>query len=300
LAEYLAGCRYAREFATNSPLFSSRISQRPWAPDSMIFQVLARTIVDNPERLVRLGESATLPSDGLRNLVQILAFVPEGDRFLRAGRLLLEGARLGGVCLRKLNLDGVSFRGCDLTNVDFAGSSLRNTRFEGALLENTLFTDVPRGALEGAAFGNCEHFDSVIVGQKKRIEDVQEFNQWLKSETGSEEELAGPCPTSRQLLHLFRKFILVDGQGRRDQLDPRGIVRGRQEPGAPAYKDCVEAALDFGYLEQRDYGRIGRVTGAKYGELVTFVKSQRLSSGLSSLLDSLCRVPGCAHVPASG
>jgi hypothetical protein len=31
--------------------------------------------------------------------------------------------------------------------------------------------------------------------------------------------------------------------------------------------------------------------------MVAFVKSQVLSSGLRSLIDSLCRIPGCTHVP---
>ncbi len=100
-------------------------------------------------------------------------------------------------------------------------------------------------------------------------------------------------------IYLFRKFVHVDGQGRRDSLDRLGVLRGRQVPGAPDYEKCVSGAIEFGYLESAEFQRVRRPRGPKYGELVTFVKNSTTSPGLRSLLDSLCRIPGCSHIPAA-
>jgi hypothetical protein len=57
----------------------------------------------------------------------------------------------------------------------------------------------------------------------------------------------------------------------------------------------VKEAVDFGYLEHRQFGRIGRVRGEKYGELVRLMKNSQLSLGLEILLDSMCSISGCRH-----
>lgn len=302
LEEYLAGRRFLNEFKTNLPRFASRLSQRPWPPDSVFFRVLSQALSKDVARLMSLAIGQSLPVDGFRNLIQLLVMIEGGDAVLRAGSLILDGARLAGVRFHDLNLDGVSFRGCDLTNAEFVSCSLRGGGFEGAVLKNTSFTHVPNGALIDASFGNLEHFDSVVVGEQSRIDDRISFQDWIRGETG--EELTppiGPCPATLQMLHLFRKFVHVDGQGRRDWLDRRGVVRGKRVPGAPNYEDCVSGAIEFGYLESEKgrFNLVRRPTGPRYGEMVSFVKSQIVSPGIRSLLDSLCRIPGCVHVPPS-
>ena len=296
LAEFLAGHRFLSEFDHNPTLFSSRLSQRAWPSDSMLFPVLSHALSSDLKRLVEFALSESLTADGFRNLVQLLVLIPGGDEIFRGKRLQLEGARLQAVRFQKLNLDGVSFRGTDLTNTLFEECSLRNTRFEGAVLRGTSFLSIPEGGMHVAIFGDCEHFDSVIVGERRRIEDIRKFQQWLQAQTGREEQILGPCPTSRQVLFLFRKFIHVDGQGRRDSLDRRGVLRGRQEPNAASTEDCLKKAIDFGYFEEMAHEGIRRATGPQYAEMVSFVKNQVISASLKSLLDSLCRIPGCKHV----
>jgi hypothetical protein len=288
LAEYLAGCRFAREFAQNPGLFASRLSQRPWTSDSVLFEVLSHRLRDKRDELTEFW--GVLSSDGRRNLVQLLLTMPNGDEVLHTGRVLIEGVRLAGVRFADANLDGVSLRACDLTNAVFTRVSLRGAQFEGAVLDNTTF-DVQPDALAGASFGDCEHFGSVVLPGRRRVTEPREFLRWVNAQ----EPAGGPCPSARQLSFLFRKFVYVDGQPRRDELDRRGLCRGRREPGAPGAEDCVDAAIQLGYLEERSFGRVGRPRGQKYGEIVTFVKNGQLSPGLRSLLDALCRIPGCRH-----
>ncbi|OGA05206.1 MAG: hypothetical protein A3I00_08845 [Betaproteobacteria bacterium RIFCSPLOWO2_02_FULL_64_12] len=299
LTEYLAGRQLAREFASSSPRFADRLSRRAWPADSVMFAVLAGALQASLDRVVELPVAASLPAEGFRNVVQLIAMIKGGDTMFRSGRLVLDGARLGAIRLRGLNLNGVSFRGCDLTNVDFEGASLQGAHFEGALLSNTRFTRMPDGAMDGTVFGTLEHFESTFVGDGKRVDDHRVFSEWLARRKGSSTASSGsePCPTARQILHLFMKFVHVDGQARRDALDRRAIVRGKQVPGAPAYEDCVSGALDVGYLEKAQFDRIRRPTGAAYGEMVNFVKGGIVSPGIRSLLGSLCRLPGCGHVP---
>jgi hypothetical protein len=265
----------------------------------MLFPVLAQALTAERDRLAILPLSEAFSPDGLRNLVQLLVLLPGGDDALRAGRLQLDGARLSAVHFARLNLDGVSFRSCDLSNAVFDECALARTQFEGAVLRNTAFLHVPENGLTGASFGDGEHFESILIGDRRRIEELGQFLEWLGVSTGRRGPIGGPCPTARQVLFLFRKFIHVDGQGRRDSLDRRGVLRGRQEAGAPSTAECLSASIDFGYLEPREFNQVRRGGGVRYGEMVGFVKHQQLSPGLRSLLDSLCRAAGCPHVPMS-
>jgi hypothetical protein len=227
--------------------------------------------------------------------VQLIALIPGGDGKFRDRTISVEGARLNGLRFTALDLSGVSFRGCDLATTVFDRCVLKGNRFEGAHLRNTGFLNGTEQGLTSASFGDCEHFESVVVADRRRFGDVKAFLQWRLGDTARADAASGPCPTARQVLVLFRKYVQVDGQPRRDSHERRSLLRGRREPGAPSPEDCLSAALDLGYLEARDFDQIRRATGSKYGEMVTYVKSQLLSPGLRSLLDSLCRVPACTH-----
>ena len=132
------------------------------------------------------------------------------------------------------------------------------------------------------------------------LTDEKEFRQWLLKETGGAKStptaVSGGCPTISQMLHMFRKFVHVDGQARRDWLEERALTRGKQYANAPHYEKCVKTTIEFDYLDVIHHGRIRRPQGSKYGEIVTFVKGGDISEGLRSLLESLCQVPGCRHV----
>jgi len=258
--------------------------------------VLAGALRDNLEDLIALAAREPLSPEGMRNLVQLIVLIRGGDARLRDGALRIEGCRLDGIRFRNLDLTGVSFRGCDLVGAVFDGCTMAEARFEGAHLHGTAFRHGSEEGLVAAHFGDLEHFESVVVGDRRHFSDHREFVQWLRGAVAPMATL-GPCPSARQLLVLFRKYVHVDGQGRRDAHARRSLLRGRQEPGGPSPEACLDAALDFGYLEPREFDQIRRATGPKYGEMVSFVKTQAVSGGLRSLLDGLCRAPGCPHVP---
>ena len=300
LADYLAGRKFWREFEGRSPLFVSHLSKRTWPSDSILFRVIAKKVVKIADILEPVFSAGSVSPEGFRNLAQLTAMCPEGDRVFRDGCMVLDGLRLEGVRFAGLNLEGVSLRCCNLTNTDFDRCDLRRTRFEGAVLKDTRFTNLPGGSLQGATFGNVDHFESVIVRNGKRLTDEKEFRQWLLKETGGAKStptaVSGGCPTISQMLHMFRKFVHVDGQARRNWLEERALTRGKQYANAPHYEKCVKRTIEFDYLDVIHHGRIRRPQGSKYGEIVTFVKGGDISEGLRSLLESLCQVPGCRHV----
>jgi hypothetical protein len=294
IGEYLTGRRFAYELKMGSPRFASRLSQRPWPPDSLLFKAIARTVDKESDRVVKVALGEWLPPVGFRNLIQLLVMTTGGDEALRNRKLQVEGTRLIGVRFERLDLSGVSFRGCDLTNVAFVGCMLQRANFERTLLQNTQFAELATGALDGATFGEGENFESVIVG-KRRMTDIEVFRKWVAEQTGTSVPTGGPCATMLQMLHLFQKFVHLDGQGRRDSLPRRAVTRGRQVSGAPEYERCAQAAVEFGYLETAAFDHLCRPSGPRYGEIVSLVTRHMLSEGMRSLLDSLCRRPGCRH-----
>lgn len=295
LSEYFAGARITREFKDSSH-FASRLSQRAWPADSMIFPVLSHNLRGNLDQLEKVRNESLSP-EGFANFIQLLCMIPNGARLIQSGSIALDSSKLQGLKFRNLNLDGVSFRGTDLTNVTFDRCFLRKARFEGSILRGTSFINTPEGGIREADFGDCENFDSIFIGDRKTINEIVKLQRWLETNTGRKDPINGPCPTTRQMLFLFKKFIREDGKPRRDSLDKKGAIRGKQEINAASSNDCLESALEAGFFEILAHDRIRRASGSKYGEMVSFVKTQVLSPQIRSLLDSLCRVPNCTHIP---
>jgi len=294
LAEYLLGRRLCRLFDSSPPRFARLMALRRWTADSIMSQVLARRLAGRASDVATLAITESVPGEGFRNLVQLVALLPGGDRTLREMRCL-DAARLPGVRFAGLDLRGVSFCGTDLTMAEFRRCILRDVSFDGAVLKNTRFEQITTGALQGARFGEGESFESVIV-DGIAIEDYQRFQEWQSRVTGAAAQGASACPTALQVLHLFHKFIHVNGQARRDSIDRRGIVRGKHYAGAPPYEDCVDAACNMAFLKPSDRGGgYDRTTGPLYGDMVAFVRNQTLSHSLRNLLETLCRRPGCVH-----
>ena len=292
VAELLAARRFLKELRAGDPRFAARVSIRPWPTDSVFFRVLAGSGMSGA--LIDIYSQESLRPIAQRNLIQLI--VLSHDRRVPFGEsgVSLEGVGLEGVVFQGLNLENVSFRSCDLTNTVFRDCSLQSALFEGAVLKKTKFVGDTGTRLGRAGFGRCEHFESVMVGER-HLEDDNVFGRWVIEATGAQ-GVKGPCGTKRQLHHLFRKFVHVNGQGRRDELDRRGLERGRQYSGAPDPGECVDRVLRSGYLEEEPrFKRMRRPQGEKYGEIVNFVKGTEVSTGLMALLNSLCSKPGCRH-----
>jgi hypothetical protein len=75
-------------------------------------------------------------------------------------------------------------------------------------------------------------------------------------------------------------------------------MKGKIHTGGATAKDCVDACIRYEYLTPpnfRDY--IKRVPGKQYDEVVDFVRDWRLSPRLKSMMDELCPIKNCPHVP---
>ena len=293
IAELLAARRFLEELRAGDLRFAARVSLRQWPADSVFFRVLA--VSDVLPALKKIYREESLRPVARRNLSQLIVRSHDRATPFRDSGVLFEGVGLEGVIFESLDLDNVSFRSCDLTNTVFRGCSLQNALFEGAVLKNTGFAGGTESQLTGCSFGSGEHFESVTVDEKQRLTDDAAFRRWVAKVTGTG-TVAGPCATKQQLHHLFRKFVHVNGQARRDELDRRGLERGKQYAGAPDSRECVDGILRSGYLEEEArFGRIRRPQGPKYGEIVNFVRGTEVSAGLTTLLRSLCLKPGCRH-----
>ena len=292
VAELLAARRFLKELRSGDPRFVARVSIRPWPADSVFFRILASSEMSS--MLTNTYSRESLRPIARRNLIQLILLSHDlSVPFARTG-VSLEGVGLEGLVFESLNLDDVSFRSSDLTNSTFRDCSLTAALFEGAILKNTRLMGSTGQQLARASFGRCEHFESIEVAGRQFVDDGA-FARWVVEATGTD-AVEGPCATKQQMHHLFRKFVHVSGQARRDELDRRGLERGKQYAGAPDAGECVDRALRSGYLEEESrLKRIRRPQGEKYGEIVNFVMGAEVSAGLTAVLNSLCSKPGCRH-----
>lgn len=298
ISEYLVGERLIKYLHNNKTAsFAHLISLKSFPPDSIILSVLVNGLGNKLSDLAELPCHENFSSDGIRNIIQILLNSNNGFKPIREGLISLEGKNLKDLAFRNKNLQDISFRASDLTNTIFDNCVLQNARFEGAILRGTVFKSSSKDFLKDAKFGDCEHFQSVKLNDRF-IDDYDDFMDIISKYTGQELKTEGLCPSARQLMFLFRKYVYPDGQARRNMLDRRGVLRGKKEKGAESPEEFLQAAIDFGFLIEEDKGKnIKRAQGDKYGEMVSFIKNQVASPSIASLLDSLCRIPNCRHVP---
>jgi hypothetical protein len=296
LGEYLAACRFAREARLGATRLASRLSRRRYPADSILLATLASKLRNESNLFIEIFQDGALTAEAVGNLVQILALLDDGVAVLRESGHLLENADLSGVDFGTMNLEEISLAGCDLSYAKLERAKLVKSRLQGAQLRNTALPPIAGGQLRGAEFGNCENFESVVVDGGRRIDTHRAFLKWMADATQTREPDSAVCLTCQQVRHLFGKFVRPNGEARRHEIDWRGVQRGKQVEGAPEYSRVVDAALEFGYLERQEVsGGIGRARGEKYGEMVGFMKSLKLSPGLVGLLDSLCPTPACRH-----
>jgi hypothetical protein len=210
--------------------------------------------------------------------------------------LPLERQDLGGIKFVGQNLDGVSLRGCDLTDTVFQATSLANVDFSDALLKNTAFIELEKSALLGANFGDLSRFYSVRADRTGGISSHTDMRRWLEKRTRLPSSPIEPCASALQLRFIFGKFVRPDGSARRDEVDLKGVLAGKRYESADA-EGIVDAALRYGYLNQRAHGRIARPR-EQYSEVVQFVTSLRVSPGLRAMLSDVCEIPNCVHMAA--
>lgn len=244
------------------------------------------------ERVLQLIHRVGNQPQAFKNLLQLATLLkPDGQFFLN---LSLEQRDLSGLAFSDLDLRRVSFRGADLTNTSFSGCDLRESCFDGSIMKNTRFTLENPDGMKGATATDLIHAYSIVVEKGKILQTSAEIQEWFQQRTGNTVKLAEPCGAVRQLRHIFGKFILPSGQGRRDWLDRRGVLAGTRHADP---EQVLKETLSHGYLKTDYRDRIVRPDGAAYAEAVGFVRELRLSDGLRALVTDVCRVPNCEHVP---
>ena len=301
VAEYLAGKHLAKIIRRSPGTAAGRIRTRIDLADSLINRFLATEIgadaatfasVENVLGMSSLQERAFV------HLLQIFLTAAPGKR-LKETNIILEGRNLQHMKFHKLDLAGVSFRNSNLAHCSFVACNLRNAFFESAHLSGTSFKKLEEGALTGARFGPLDRFESIYVS-RKRIDELNAMAEWLRQETGVDEEGDEPCPAARQLRVLLGKYVYPTGVGRRDQLPHIALLRGKRVTGAPSSSDCIKAATQGGYLEQPDHkDRVKRASSRdRYAEIVLFMRESQLPDGILRILNSICDRPSCRHLPA--
>jgi len=300
IAEYLAGHYWLRRLISDPGRVARELGTQVDFGDSFIARYMASQIPTQPRGIQNLVEALrmeALPGRAFTNLLQLLLLASPAKDLLTRHKVVIKGCDLSQVRFIARDIEGYSFTNCNLSSTVFRECNLRDARFEGSRLEGTRFEEMSEGALVGARFGNLERFEFVYV-DRKRIEDRSTFAKWIQEVTGQIDPITQPCPSALQLRTLLLKFVRPDGTGRRDELPERALTRGKRYPEAPTPEACVKACLSFGYLQRtRWHDRIRRIPGDQYNDMIHFVKDWQLPNSLREMLDFLCPITGCEHVP---
>ena len=300
VAEYLAAKYYAGRLFLDPNRVMTEIGERIDFAHSLIGRFMAHRIMemeDGVGQLVRLLREKPPTGRHFSTLLQLLLLADISVKALRPLEINLEGQDLSHVAFEQRDLNDVSFRQCNLTGTAFIHCSLKGARFEGARLSQTQFSGLNRENLEGAVFGDLEHFESAIV-DSRRFESRKDFANWAIRMTGQIGEIAEPCPAAKQIWEVFRKYIHPTGEAKRDELPHAALIRGKRHENAPSPEECVRVTISSGYLlHTKRYDRVRRAPGDRYSEMVQFVRDWYLSPGIRPMLDALCDIPNCDHAP---
>ncbi len=262
--------------------------------ESPILRFIAKKM--NQEAVDAMRRTLAASASGGRAFELLLTLLmlarPDAD-LIKSLDANLEGCSLAGVRFRARDLRDVSFRRADLSSVQFYNCDLRGAQFEGAYLNRTRFDGSTQ--LEGAEFGDLSRAHSIFAG-KQLLDDPSKIRNWISQKTGRAQRPGQPCPTAQQLHRILSKFITPLGEPKRDQLDRRALIAGRQYEDAARAEDCVDRLARYDFLTKPDFrGRFRRAAGDKYKEIVEFVRDARVSDGLGRLISELCPRRGCLH-----
>lgn len=295
LEQFLIGA-YLVGLVENPSALGRSLAARPIPVDWVTLRVVAERV------RTKGGITTFLPvvlqcqtnDTAFKNAVQVAALATDDPGALR--ELPFDRKDLSGLVFDGLDLSGASFRDSDLSETEFRGTQLSSATFDGAILNNTLFDLGGGGSLQDAEMGDLSSFYSIRIGQTL-IDNPTRARAWFSKQTGRSGRVVEPCPASQQLRHLFGKFVYPNGQARRAQLDRRAMMRGKRIHNPD---EILEAATSRGYLVNEDFrDRVRRPEGNAYSEMVGFVSDLTLSGGLNELLDDVCGIQGCEHVPRS-
>ena len=246
-------------------------------------------------RLVNIVRTRTKMNREFAHLLQILVMIDRENAIYQG--IIFDTCDLRGIVFENINFRKASFYNANLTGTRFLSCNLQETKFGSAILSETFFGELKDTALYGADFSQLEHFDSISFNGKY-IDSRDEFKKLVEKTTNAPSAIKDPCPAAMQLSALFRKYVHADGSGRRNELKVDALQRGRHYPDAPRPEECVKHCMSYGYLQRPNHRqRVERAVGGKYDEIVGYVKEWKMSGNIRSMLDSLCSIDDCPHVP---
>lgn len=296
LEHYLLGERLWRCLCTNENAFLREVSIRRIPADWVTLKTVASKVQSEGDlgRLLNWLGQPGLSDTAFGNVLQICALAAKDPGALR--RVLFEGRDISGAKFKGFDFRSVSFRRCNLTDVEFDECLLQDAKFEGAIIDRTAFFLKDREDLKGATFGDMERFHSVWTERRKLETHQGAVKEWLQKCTGVVEAIVEPCAAAKQLRYLFGKYVYPNGKAKRAILNRRAVLTGTMFYDR---EETLEAAIRHGYLvpELRYRDRIARCDGDMYREMVSYVTDLAVSEGLRRLLNELCPVEDCQHVP---
>lgn len=297
LEHYLLGERLGRSLKSDIDLFLRDLSSRFIPVEWVTLKTVAERVrmEGNIVNLLDCLRRPAINPNAFRNILQICAYAVEDPTMLK--NILFENRDISGVKFKGLDFRGVSFMGCNLTDVQFDECLLHDARLEAAIINNTGFWLKDKGDIRGACFGNMERLHSISIEPGKLYVDHKLIERWLREHTRVPMKILQPCDAAKQLRYLFGKYVHPNGLAKRAVLDRRGILSGKKICNA---EETLQAAVRYGYLveEQRYRDRIKRCEGDPYSEIVNYVVDLELSPGLRILLNDICSVENCQHIPS--
>jgi hypothetical protein len=299
LAEYLFGKQLASMIETDPISAAAKLAGKPAYKDALSFKFLVQKLKRQPMLRVKIMDEFVRNASLEKNLKVLLQlWLSSTVQFTKLpSTIVLEGRDLSGLSFLSIDASNISFRHSNLTDTSFRECKLENAGFEGACLVGTRFDKLDPNALRGSHFGGIEHFEYIYVNSRT-IDDRDAMRVWMAEQTGFVEQYADPCATALQVRGIFKKFVHDDGTGRRDQLPLHALSRGTIHKGAPTPADCVSACVKAGFVESPNFRNyVRRVAGEPYDEVVEFIKNWKLEPRLRAMLDEICPVKGCPHVP---
>jgi hypothetical protein len=297
LEQFLLGRWLAQVFFRNPPDVLPRLALRQLNPDSISAKVFADEVraKKGESRLLDLLPSATDRPAAFKNVLQVamLAGAPISD--LPAG--LLENRDLSAMSFVRSDLSEASLRNSDLSDTTFSGSLMRGVALEGATLRNTRFVEIGEDGMKDADFGSLTRFYSIVVDKNRVLDSVDAVNKWLGLRTAKERVATEPCRAAMQLRLVFGKYVRPNGAARRDWHDEKALVSGARH--IDNTKELIRELVQAGYLmeDRRIRGRYHRPEGDEYGQMREYTTDLALSSSLKLVLDEVCHVKDCPHVP---
>lgn len=296
IEHYLLGERLNKSFRKNTDPFLRDLSSRFIPTEWVTLKTVAEQVrkEGNVPKLLGYLSKPNISEKAYRNILQICAYAIEDSTALKG--VSIENRNISGVQFRRLDLSGVSFRSCNLTDTKYDKCVLRDTKFEGAIIQNTCFWMDEKDDLKGAQFGNTERLHSISMEPGKLDTDHKTIKKWLQEHTTISIEMVEPCSAAKQLRYMFGKFIHPNGVPKRVALAKHGILSGKKFYDAEA---TLEMAIKYGYFaeEQRYRNRVRRCEGDLYNEMLAYVTDLKPSPSLRELLNELCTVERCTHIP---